>query len=114
MSDEKSAARAPLSSVLGDFIGGEDILIEVAREMIKDEIKERIREILDANPALKKELKDAVGMYFEAKVKEAYAALKRAKSGAKVTLEMLPEHLKKELSKDIEKEIAQLLERTLR
>jgi hypothetical protein len=114
MADDKTVLRPPFSSTIADVIGGEDILIEVARELIKEEMKERIKEILSNNPALEKEIKDAVGMYFEAKVKETYAGLKMAKSGAKLTLEMLPEHMKKDLSKDIEKEVAQLLERALR
>ena len=114
MPEEKMNITSPFSSTLQEIIGGEDILIEVARDLIKDEIKARVKEIIRNDPALEKELKDAVGMYFEAKVKETYAGLKIAKSGAKLTLEMLPDHLKKDLSKDIETEVAQLLERALR
>ena len=114
MAEGKESKLSPLSSRLNEMIGGEDILIEVARELIKDEIKKRVREVLKENPELEKELKDAVGMYFEAKVKENYAGLKMAKSGAKLTLEMLPDHMKKDLSKDIEKEVLSLLERSIR
>ena len=114
ITEEKNALKPVFSSAVTDFIGGEDLLLEVARELIKDEIKERIKATLKNNPGLEREIKDAVGMYFEAKVKETYAGLKLAKSGAKLTLEMLPEHMKKDLSKDLEKEVAQLLERALK
>ncbi len=114
MTDDKNPMKTPFSSTIGDYLGGEDLLLEVARELIKEEIKGRIRNVLKKNPALEQEIKDAVGMNFEAKVKEAYAGLKLAKSGAKLTLEMLPEHMKKDLSKDIEKEVVQLLERAIK
>ena len=74
-----------LKEGLYDVMGGEDILIEAARDLVREEIKEHIREKLDANPELKKEFKDAIGMFFEAKLKEAFANIKLVKAGATVS-----------------------------
>ena len=53
-------------------------------------------------------------MYFEAKLKEAYAGIKMAKAGAKLGLELIPPHMKKEVAKELEKEITSLFESALK
>jgi hypothetical protein len=94
----------------------EDILVEAVRDLVKDEIKRYIRERLEGNPALRDELKGAVGELMEAKLKEAYAFLRIAKASAKLGLELVPRHLRGEVTKElagiIEKEMAAILERT--
>jgi hypothetical protein len=52
-------------------------------------------------------------MYFEAKIKEAYAGIKLAKSSAKLGLELIPENLRDEMSKELQKELSKLVEKTL-
>lgn len=100
-----------------DMVGGEELIIETFRDLVKDELKRHIRETLDDNPELKQEVKDAVGRYFEAKVLETVALLAIAKAGAKVSLEALPEHLRgkvgKDLARAIEKDLTAVLERSL-
>ena len=102
-----------LKDGLVDVFGGEDLLIEAARDLVKEELKEHIRAKIDANPELKKEFKDAIGMYFEAKLMEAFANIKLVKAGAKLGIDMIPEDMKKRMSKELEQEISKLLEKTL-
>ncbi len=113
MSNGKKVLQPLLKEGLYDVFGGEDLLIEAAHDLIREEIKKHIREKLDANPELKKEFKDAIGMYFEAKLKEAFANVKLVKAGAKLGLEMIPDNLKATMSKELEQEIGKLLEKTL-
>ena len=96
-----------------DFFGGEDLLIDAARDLIREEIKNHIREKLDANKELKKEFKDAIGLYFEAKLTEAFANIKLVKAGAKLGLEMIPKKMKTRMSKELEEELTKLLEKAL-
>jgi hypothetical protein len=94
-----------------DLIGGEEIMLEVGRDMIKDELKEHIRKRLDDDPELKQEFKDAIGMYFEAKVKQMYANMKLAKASAKLGIEMMPEPLQQDFKRELEKEISTIVEK---
>lgn len=95
----------------------EDILVEAAKDLVKDEIKRYIREKIESKPELKEEIKGAVGDFIEAKMKEAQALVKIAKSGAKLGLELVPEHLREEMAKELlsvfEKEINAVLEKTI-
>ena len=100
-----------------DLVGGEELVIEAFRDLVKDELKRHVRETLDANPELKSEVKAAVSRYFEAKVLETVALLALAKAGAKVSLEALPDNLRgrvgKDLAQAIEKDLTAVLERSL-
>jgi hypothetical protein len=100
-----------LKTKFPDLIGGEEIILEAAREMVKDELKEHIRKRLDDDPELKQEFKDAIGMYFEAKVKEMYANLKLAKASAKLGIDLMPEPLKNDFTRELEKEIGQIVDK---
>ncbi len=102
---------------LMDAIGGEELVVEAFRDMVKDELKRHVRETLDENPELRQEVKDAVGRYFEAKVAQTLAVVALAKAGTKVSLASLPENLQGQVGEDIadtlEKDVATLLERSL-
>src|SRR3989304_3839034 len=74
----------------GGILHSEDLILDAVRDLLKDEVKGYIRSRLDANPALKQELKEAVGGLMEAKLQEAYALMKVAKSRAKLGLELVP------------------------
>lgn len=102
-----------LSGSLKNIIGSEELIVEVAREMVKDEIKRIIHQKLEASPQLRQEFRDAIGMYFEAKIKEAYAGIKLAKSSAKLGLDLIPEHLRSQMSKELQEELIKLVEKTL-
>jgi hypothetical protein len=100
-----------------DLLGNEELIVEALRDLLKDEIKRKMREELDRNPELREELKDAVRLYFESKVNEAYASLKFVKASAKLGVQMMPSEMRDQLGKEIgsllEKEVAALLEKAL-
>lgn len=102
---------------LVDAVGGEELVVEAFREMVKDELKRHIRETLDENPELREEVKDAVGRYFEAKVAQTLAMVALAKAGTKVSLASLPEELQGQVGEDIaqtlENDLARILEESL-
>lgn len=106
-----------LKGGVGDLLRPEDIVLESMRDLVRDEVKRRIREQLDANPELKQEMRDAVRLLMEAKVQEAYASLKIAKAAAKLGIEILPPDLRQELGREVmatfEKEVSRLLEKAL-
>jgi hypothetical protein len=113
MTADEDIIKPLLSGSLKNVLGGEELIVDVARDLVKDEIKRIIREKLEASPELRQEFKDAIGMYFEAKIKEAYAGIKLAKSSAKLGLELIPENLRDEMSKELQKELSKLVEKTL-
>jgi hypothetical protein len=98
------------------MLSSETILIDAVQDLVRDEIKKMIREKLDANPEIKKELKDGVKDLMDAKIHEAYALLKIGKAGAKLGIEMVPPELRKEIGKEIvsifEKEVGRMLDQT--
>ncbi len=100
-----------------DIIRAEDLVIEAVRDLMKDEAKKYIRSKLDANPALKKELKAAVEELMEAKIKEGYAMVKLAKAGMKLGLEMVPTHMREEFTRDLvsmfQKELGEMMDKSL-
>jgi hypothetical protein len=106
-----------LKGGMGGMLNAEDLVLDSMRDLVRDELKRRIREQLDANPELKQELRDAVRLLLEAKVQEAYAGLKIAKATAKLGIEVLPPDLRAELGKEVmatfEKEVSRLLEKAL-
>ena len=106
-----------VSSVLKgtkSMLNSETLLVEAMQELVKDEVKRHIREKLDSDPQLKKELRAAVQELMEAKVHEALALLKVGKCGAKLGIAMVPPELRKEIGHELvsllEKEVSRVLE----
>ena len=70
-----------------------------------------------ADKEIRTELKDAISLYLEYKIKEMYAAMKLAKAGVKVSMGLIPGSLQGEISSEFvsvfEKEISAILERSL-
>ncbi|MDD1767133.1 MAG: hypothetical protein LUQ27_01010 [Methanomassiliicoccales archaeon] len=93
----------------------EDLLVEALRDMVKDEIKRHVRQKLDENPQLRKEIKAAIGELVVAKINETYALLKLTKCGAELGLTMIPKDLREKIGKDLasllEKEVSQVIEK---
>lgn len=106
-----------LKGGFSDLMGNEALVVDVFRDLLKDEIKRKMREELTKNPELQEELRDAIRTYLEAKVRETYATVKFMKASAKLGLAMMPDELRAELGQEIgsllEKEVAALLEKAL-
>lgn len=117
MDADKIGISELLKGGMGEIIGEEELMLEVARDIVKDEIKVMIMEALDKNPELKKEFHAALRMYLEAKVREVYASLLLAKSAGKLGLEVIPDDMKNEISREIvdifEKEITAIIEKAV-
>ncbi len=100
-----------------DALGAEELFVEAAREMVKDEIKRIVRETLDQHPELREEFKQAIKLYFQARLKQAYANMKLGKSCAKLGLEIIPDEIRENIAhefiKVFEKEIGTIFDRTL-
>ncbi|MBC7108302.1 MAG: hypothetical protein H5T41_05905 [Methanomassiliicoccales archaeon] len=103
-----------IKSQLG-ILHSEDILIEALRDLVRDEVKRYIRQKIEENPALKKEIKEAIGEFVAAKIKEVYALMKLTKCGAELGLAMVPKEMKEKLEKDLasllEREVSNVIER---
>ncbi len=95
----------------------ENLVMEAMRDLIKDEIKQHMKKKMEENPALKAEMKEAVEMFLEAKIRETFAGIKLAKAGTKMGLSVVPEKmiqdLSEEFSKVFEKELITIIERSL-
>jgi hypothetical protein len=107
----------PLIKNVTEAINAEDLAMEAARELIKDEIKRVIRIKLDENPALREEIKESISMYLESKARQAFALVKLTKCGAKLGLELIPPALKQEMTKELvsifQEEISAMIEKGL-
>ncbi|UCE37061.1 MAG: hypothetical protein JSW00_16465 [Thermoplasmata archaeon] len=117
MDDAEDTLTKILKGAVTDIMPHKDLVIDAVHDLVRDEIKRYIRQKLDEDPELKQEIKDAINEYLSAKVKEVNAALRLAKSGAKLGLNLIPDHLRQEVSRDIvnlfEKEIGEIFERGL-
>ncbi len=117
MGDTDDSLSQLLKTAISDIMPQKDLIIDAVNEMVKDEIKRYIRQKLDEDPELKKEIKEAMYEYMTAKFREINATLKLAKAGAKLGISLIPEDLREEVSKDIvnllEKEMGGILDRGL-
>lgn len=112
MSNETNLGRLIYSSI-EDILGGEDLILEVARDMVKDELKAKVKKTLDQNPELKAEIKEALTQYYEAKVKQTLAAMKIAKASVHLGLKTVPKELQDEVTEEVEREITRIIDDTL-
>jgi hypothetical protein len=85
----------------------EDMVMEAARDLIKDEIKRHIRQKLDDDPELKANIRSAIGELMEAKVREGYAMVKLGKYGVDLGISLVPQDMKSKIDRDL----ADLLEK---
>jgi hypothetical protein len=99
-----SMVRDPLSA-----IKVEDLVAEVARDLVKDEIKRRIMQKLDEDPKLRRNVQEAIAELMEAKIRETYAMVKIGKCGLDLGVALVPPELRQKIDRDI----ASLLEREL-
>lgn len=98
---ERDRSIIPLIKNVTEVIDAEDLALEAARDLIKDEIKRVIRLRLEEDPALRDEIKEAISLYLESKARQAFAMVKLTKCGAKLGLELIPPALKQEMTKEL-------------
>ena len=110
---ERSEVGKLLSSSIHEVLGSEDIIMEVARDLIKDELKGRVRKVLDEDPELKEEFMRGIEMYYKSKIDEAVSALLIAKASAHLGIKMAPKEVKEELQKEFENVIVKVIDRTI-
>lgn len=100
-----------------DLLGNEEMVADALKDLVRDELKTKMRQELEKNPELRDELHEAVKLYFEAKVREAYATVRFVKASAKLGVSMMPSDMRDELGKElatiIEREVAALLEKAV-
>jgi hypothetical protein len=96
------------------MLSSETLLVDAVQDLVRDEIKKHIRQKIESDPELKKEMSDAIKMLMEAKIHEAMAVLRLAKGGAKLGLALVPPELRKEMGQELvsmfENEMGKLLE----
>ena len=100
-----------------DLMSTEDLVIEAFRDLVNDELKSHIRNVIDADPELKAEVKEAVSYYFHTKARTIYAELKATRAATRLGLRLLPDDLQGEVGEAVvslfEKELGTLLEKAL-
>ncbi len=95
----------------------EDMVFEVLRDFMKDEMKDYIKNKMKDNPKIEKDMRDAMMMYVNAKIKELEATTLLTKAIGELGIILLPPDIKKEfissIYKTFQKEIEELVEKTL-
>ena len=107
-----------MDSLLKKTIGvsnTEDLVLEAMQDLVKDEIKKYIRQKIDESPEIKREMKEAIAEFIDAKMRETYAVVKMAKCAAELGFQMVPPEMREKLGKDVaqllEKEMSQVFEK---
>jgi len=101
----------------GSTLQIENLMMESFRDILKEEIKNRMHESLERNPEIKKEIGEAVDLLMEARLREALALMKLAKASTKLGVESTPAEVREEMIRSFtalfEKELGELLAKTL-
>ncbi|MGC8585326.1 MAG: hypothetical protein ACP5RZ_02190 [Thermoplasmata archaeon] len=94
----------------------ENIFVDVLKDLVKEHIKNYLLEKLKENPALMKELDEAIKEYIEAKMIETLAETKFVKVMAELGIESLPLNIKEKVIKEFlnafRKEFNEVIEKT--
>lgn len=100
-----------------DLFTPENIVADVAMDLIKGEVKKHLEKKIAQDPALAKEFKEAVMELMEARALEYSALLRVTVAVTKLGLISVPEEMKMKLAKDLAslmgREIASVMEKTL-
>lgn len=106
-----------LREQIKELMATEDLVMEAMKDLLKDEIKAHVRNVIEDDPELKADLKDAINTYFLAQMRSVYAELKASRAAARLGLRLLPEEMHGEVGDALiglfEKEIGTLLEKAL-
>ena len=97
-----------------DLIHTENLMVEAVQELIKDEIKNRIRKKLQENEELRSEFEEYVKVLMEAKMKETYAYAMLAKTSADLGLELIPPEMKDKMNEKLREFIEKKMEEMMK
>ncbi|MCL4328906.1 MAG: nitrite reductase [Candidatus Thermoplasmatota archaeon] len=95
----------------------EELFLEAVRDMMKDIIKEFVRNRVDRDSELKDLIVEALKEFLDAKIKEYDSMAKMAKITAKIGITAAPSEVKEEALNDVmatfRKEIEEVIRKTL-
>ena len=83
-----------LREQIKELMATEDLVMEAMKDLLKDEIKAHVRNVIEDDPELKADLKDAINTYFLAQMRSVYGELKASRAAARLGLRLLPEEIK--------------------
>ena len=100
-----------------DLLRPEELVREATRDLVKQEIRQHLEKTLKENPALERDLKDAVRALLEARAQEYAALLRVGACTARLGLAAVPPEIRSQLTRDVidlfSKELGQIVERSL-
>lgn len=95
----------------------EELVREVTRDIVKDEIRRHLEKTLHDDPKLEHDLREAVRDLLAARASEYAAMLRVGTATARLGLAALPPEVRQSLTKDlvdlVSKELGQIVERSL-
>ena len=117
---EGSSRGEPIEMLLKstqDLLRPEELVREATRDIVKEEIRRHLEKTLREDPALDRDLRDAVRGLLEARALEYAALLKVATCTARLGIAAVPPNIRAALTKDvvemISRELGQIVERSL-
>ena len=118
--DERGSSGEPIDVLVRssrDLLRPEELVREVTRDIVKDEIRKHLDKVLHDDPKLEKALREAVRDLLAARASEYAAVLRVGTATARLGLAALPPEVRRELTKDlvdlVSKELGQIVERSL-
>ncbi len=99
------------------LLPSEDLFIEAMRDLMKEEIKEYLKEQMNSNPEVKEAIRRGMLMYIEAKIKESEAETVLIKALSELGVLSLPPEMREKIMdtmyKTFKKEIDEIIEKTI-
>jgi hypothetical protein len=100
-----------------ELLRPEELVREVTRDIVKDEIRHHLEKTLHDDPKLQQDLREAVRDLLAARASEFAALLRVGTATARLGLAALPADVRRELTKNlvdlVSKELGQIVERSL-
>ena len=117
---EDGAGDGPLDILVKstrDLLRPEELVREATRDLVKEEIRRHLEKTLKENPALERDLRDAVRSLLEARAQEYAALLRVGACTARLGLAAVPPEIRQQLTREViglfSKELGQIVERSL-
>ncbi len=100
-----------------ELLPSEELFMEAVREMMKDQIKNYLKQKMNENPKIRDAIREAMLDYVAAKVKESEAIAKLVKAYAQLGIMTLPSDMKSEIISTLystfKDEIDEVIEKTI-